>query len=93
MNPMRIIERVGPFTITDELGRNYLYDGETKIAECVNGDYRLRFGGIEGWLEEIKKREDKRINKIGEQIEELEDEEYSRRGCIYRIATALSSHQ
>lgn len=87
-----MLEAVGPFTVTLMHGRNcnYLYYGENRIAECINGDYVKRFGGIDGWLKHIKKQDSKRVDKINDQIRELTLER-NERGCrisdIHHILT------
>ena len=71
------------FTVVSWQGRNFLYVGEFKedewlgdkrIAECVSGDYRERYGDIRGWLKFILKRTDKRLEKITQQRQVLKDE-------------------
>ncbi|ADX87966.1 hypothetical protein [Vibrio phage JSF13] len=71
------------FTVVSWQGRNFLYVGkfneqdwlgDSKIAECVSGDYRKRYGDIKGWLKSILKRTDNRLEKIMEQRQALQDE-------------------
>jgi len=83
------IEQSGPFTITRWQGRNTLYLNDEKLAECVNGDYEERFGGLNGWLKAIVKRSTKRLNKIEEQKQELLDEEASLNDQLALIRTEL----
>lgn len=84
------------FTVIKTNGnRNYLFVGlppenefdlfGTRVAECVNGDYKERFGGIKGWLKDIKKRENKRIDKIKETIDDLKSELSQRSLLISKI--------
>lgn len=75
--------------------KNYLYIGSppqneydfftTSIAECINGDYKERFGGIKGWLKDIKRLENKRIHKIKETILNLNLELSQRASLISKI--------
>lgn len=71
------------FTVVSWQGRNFLYvgkfneqdwQGKNRIAECVSGDYRERYGDIRGWLKFILKRTDTRLEKITEQRQALQDE-------------------
>lgn len=78
----KMIDVLGEFTVFKEHGRNYLYFRTERIAECINGDYKERFGSIEGWIERIEKRERKRVNKISETIENLNDERKYREDII-----------
>lgn len=70
----KMVDVLGDFTIFKEIGRDYLYYQDKQIAQCVNGDYKERYGSIEGWIRHIEKRETKRVNKIEEQISDLYDE-------------------
>lgn len=70
-----IVEQSGPFAVTAWSGRNVLYMEAQKIAECINGDYQERFGGMDGWLKTIMKRSATRLNKIAEQKQALSVEE------------------
>lgn len=72
------------FTVVSWQGRNFLYvgdfveqdwQGESRIAECVSGDYAKRFGGIKGWLKHILKRTNKRLDKIEDQLYALQTEQ------------------
>jgi hypothetical protein len=77
------------FTVVSWSGRNFLYkgkfiesewQGENKLAECVNGDYKERFGGLHGWLKHVLKRERKNVESYTHQIELLREKlEYSAR--------------
>lgn len=71
-----ILEAVGDFKVIEQHNRNYLYQVSTgkRLAECVNGDYNTRFGGIVGWLSNVSKRSQKRVNVIGETITSLVEE-------------------
>lgn len=71
------------FTVVSWQGRNFLYEGkfdennwqgESRIAECVNGDYRKRYKDLKGWLRHILKRTDNRLEKIADIREELNEE-------------------
>ena len=68
-----ILEAVGDFKVIKQHNRNYLYQISTgkRLAECVNGDYGSRFGGLIGWLSNISKRSQKRMNVIGETVVSL----------------------
>lgn len=63
-------------------GRNYLYKGEVfsdewqenRLAECINGDYKERYGDAMSWLKAVWKRENKRCDKIQKQIDNLQEE-------------------
>jgi len=70
-----VIETLGHFTVTEEHGRNYLYHERTRIAQCVNGDYDSRFGGISGWIRHIERRSVNRLSKIDDQLSQLYNEQ------------------
>ena len=73
----KIEESLYNFRVTTEgcPERNYLYWNDNRIAECICGDYKKRFGGIGCWLKFIgNKRNCKRLKKINEIIKNLENE-------------------
>tara|TARA_B100000700_G_C14975618_1_gene823749 strand:+ start:1218 stop:1517 length:300 start_codon:yes stop_codon:yes gene_type:complete len=86
-----ILERLGDFTVYAQIGRHYLYHEKTgtDIAVCINADYQERYGSIYGWLKNIKKRETKRINKIEEQINELNSEMRDRTALVVACENLL----
>ncbi|UZV41241.1 hypothetical protein vBVpaMR16F_175 [Vibrio phage vB_VpaM_R16F] len=86
------------FTVVSWKGRNFLYEGKfiehdwqgnSRIAECVNGDYQQRYGGIKGWLRHTLKRTDKRINKISEQMKGLQNEYDELYDLKYKLCEGL----
>lgn len=89
------------FTVVNWQGRNFLYKGKfkeqdwlgsSKIAECVNGDYKERFGGLKGWLKHILKREIKNIESYSGQIEILRykrDISYDLKDSILQVGVRL----
>lgn len=84
------VEDNGHFYVTSWSGRNFLYTYfDQRIAECVNGDYKERFGGLSGWLRHISKRSEKRLDKVEETLVSLEDEQDELNDLISRIGGAL----
>ena len=71
-------ETWGDILTTQETVDNYINDDEIiligRIGDCrVVGGYTERFDSIEKWLKDIQKREQKRLNKIEEQLAELKE--------------------
>lgn len=67
------------FYISNRHANNYLYDGAgNAIATCIGGDYKEKFGDIHGWLKNILKREDTRLQKITDTILQLQTERQRR---------------
>ena len=71
------------FTVVSWQGRNFLYTGKfieedwqgsLRIAECVNGDYKDRYGNLKGWLKFVLKRTNKRLDKVLELQHNLNQE-------------------
>lgn len=84
------VEDNGHFYVTSRSSRNFLYTYfDQRIAECVNGDYKERFGGLDGWLRHIRKRSEKRLVKVEETISDLEDEQDELNDLIYRVDMCL----
>ena len=91
MSRNKMNDVLGDFTVFTEIGRNFLYHKDNQIAECVNGDYKERYGSIEGWIKSIEKRETKRIDKIEEQITNLNDEMRERTKILVSCESVLES--
>lgn len=95
------IEREGDvlFTVVTwkTQNRNYLYKGlfdadtwqENRLSECVNGDYKERYGDAMGWLKSVWKRENKRCDKIQQQIDVLQEEMDHREKTIVAMERVL----
>lgn len=86
------------FSVVSWQGRNFLYigqfiednwQGDSRIAECVNGDYKKRYGNIRGWLKFIMKRTNKRLDNIQNQINSLGDERDELYSLKYKIEEVL----
>lgn len=74
----KVLETLGKFEVTDGLGRAWLYHNGENIARCISGDYVKQHGSLAGWIENIEKKQKKRVAKINGQIKHLTDE-YHRR--------------
>lgn len=67
------------FTVVSWQGRNFLYKGifdevnwqDNRIAKCINGNYREKYGDMRGWLHHIRKRELKNADSLRSQIKDL----------------------
>jgi len=87
-----VVEDNGHFYVTRWQGRNFLYTYfDQRIAECVNGDYYERFGGLSGWLRHILKRSQKRLDKVEDTIEQLEDEQDYLNDLVHRIGAIVDT--
>lgn len=70
-----VVSRCGHFFVTDFQGRNFLYSGvKGKLAECINGDYESRHGGLRGWLRKVQERELTRARKLVDKRHQVEVE-------------------
>lgn len=70
-------------------GRSYLMYRGDKIAECVNGDHKTRYGNLAGWLKHIQKRTDNRLVRIEMQARDLERERQSLLELDYHLYSEL----
>ena len=70
------VSQLGNFSVVAVAGGYYKLRLHTaNLAVCVSGDWLKTHGGIEQWIEKIRKRSIKRIHKIDSIREEL-DREY-----------------
>ena len=69
-----IVAEIGEFNVRAALGREYLFHGSNRIAECIGGDHVKTHGSLRGWLNHVHNRSLKRLKKIDEQVSGLEAE-------------------